>query len=374
MRNGLKEEKTHQYPYSLLFLAVCMERVLSRQKCSHPGRLDSGMKDACMVVAKFYSFYRNITAENFKEKMFEKIAGNDVKTNNVMIEFPCLSKQSKTLNLPEQLENALLDAINYHYVIDNKLNTKTGNNELNSNDIENRLRSLLLKHKEDLRRIASPEIDSKQAFLTHVAREICQLDTEPCYNSKQSPEKNGEVESALSEDFLKIVSIDVEFAKVHHIIDIMRKVDQSLQGYLTLINNLIDQSKGEVKNVQAEDLNNRFIENTHVTLVHYSTMSQLEMRTAFGALEGKSVDISVDSFLFNEKVAAFSVSCARTTSDGDFVPESKNAFPHITVFCAKGISAKEANELPEAVKKGTAKRIYLDKPCKLQGTVSFWKK
>jgi hypothetical protein len=60
---------THYYPFSLPYLAVCMARVLERKPLSHKGKLDSGTPNACMIVIKFFSLYRGLSAENFKETL-----------------------------------------------------------------------------------------------------------------------------------------------------------------------------------------------------------------------------------------------------------------------------------------------------------------
>jgi hypothetical protein len=58
---------TSIYPFSLAFLAACMARVLARQQ--HSGKLDSSDPLACMVVVRFFSFFRGISACSMQEQL-----------------------------------------------------------------------------------------------------------------------------------------------------------------------------------------------------------------------------------------------------------------------------------------------------------------
>lgn len=92
----------HCYPFSLAFLAVCISRVISRPLAAHPGKLDSGTKNACMVVVQFFSFYRGLTAEIFEEQISWR--------NSSIVRIPIFLPES-SVSLPEELEQCLIDAL-----------------------------------------------------------------------------------------------------------------------------------------------------------------------------------------------------------------------------------------------------------------------
>jgi hypothetical protein len=92
----------HSYPFSLAFLAVCISRVLSRPLTSHPGKLDSATKNACLVVVQFFSFYRGLTAELLEEQIYWR--------NSSIVRIPFFLPDS-SVRLPEELEQCLIDAL-----------------------------------------------------------------------------------------------------------------------------------------------------------------------------------------------------------------------------------------------------------------------
>lgn len=52
----------HHYPFSLVYLAVCLARVLSRRNDSHVGALDPTLQHTCMIVYKFFALYRSVSS------------------------------------------------------------------------------------------------------------------------------------------------------------------------------------------------------------------------------------------------------------------------------------------------------------------------
>jgi hypothetical protein len=100
---------THCYPFSLLYLAVCMARVLERKPSSHAGKLDSGTPNACMIVIKFFSLYRGLSAEDFKgtlQRGMQKagVLGPPQKA----IKLPFFTKGT---NLPQDLQIVLTESL-----------------------------------------------------------------------------------------------------------------------------------------------------------------------------------------------------------------------------------------------------------------------
>lgn len=104
-----KSDWSHHYPFSLPFLAVCMARVLQRAPESHDGKLDSASRRACMVVVKFYSFYRNILDDEFCADLHS--AFSRVGALVAPIEVPFFKNGKAGQNLPQDLEEVLVEAL-----------------------------------------------------------------------------------------------------------------------------------------------------------------------------------------------------------------------------------------------------------------------
>lgn len=99
------ETSSQVYPFTLHFLAACMSRVLNREPETHAGKLDASTENVCMVVVKFYTFYRNMTVALLKEKL----QGIGYLSKEVLIPF---FKEEETLpDLPADLKHALEDAV-----------------------------------------------------------------------------------------------------------------------------------------------------------------------------------------------------------------------------------------------------------------------
>jgi hypothetical protein len=94
----------HSYPFSLTFLAVCISRVLNRPLATHPGKLDSSTNNACLVVVQFFSFFRGYTAEMIDDF----ICHGERDSSIVRIPF---FLDDCSMNLPEELEQCLIDAL-----------------------------------------------------------------------------------------------------------------------------------------------------------------------------------------------------------------------------------------------------------------------
>ena len=99
-----------QYPFSLHYLAVCMSRVMTRPPESHAGKLDRATDLACMVVVKFYSFYRGIAAEELLPSIQGTLKRGGVKMSCEPVTVPFFAQQDLP-SLPAELSDALNDAL-----------------------------------------------------------------------------------------------------------------------------------------------------------------------------------------------------------------------------------------------------------------------
>jgi hypothetical protein len=108
-RGSVMGSQFHCYPFSLEFLAICMLRVLDRDAGSHEGKLDRGSERACLVVAKFFGFYRGLRAEEFEQRLhghFE-LAGATLLLPSIPVPFMKSERQSLPLDLLTVLDEAI---------------------------------------------------------------------------------------------------------------------------------------------------------------------------------------------------------------------------------------------------------------------------
>ena len=108
------DDLSHFYPFSLSYLAVCMARVMERPPKSHQGKLDQSTQIACMVVVLFYSFYRNISSDVFKETLNRRLQACGALDTGADLELPFFSDKdsgSRTVSIPRDLSDALVEAL-----------------------------------------------------------------------------------------------------------------------------------------------------------------------------------------------------------------------------------------------------------------------
>lgn len=98
------------YPYSLAYLAICMLRVLKRPSKTHTGKLDESTEDAMLVVVKFYTLYRGISAENLQSIINQKTTISPWNIHDTTITVPFFT-ETKYKELPPELSDCLIDAL-----------------------------------------------------------------------------------------------------------------------------------------------------------------------------------------------------------------------------------------------------------------------
>ena len=218
--------------------------------------------------------------------------------------------------------------------------------------LEGRLRSSIKQHRDTLLAMTVDKAETETSFVSQMVEKITTLNNETMQGGMQE---------------MKLASIDVEKRKIHEIL--MDNCNGATGDFL----------KVALSN-QSEDYNvedgcypgNNFVLRPHVTMYHHKEGTQEEMKAMFGPLEGSKVELSVDGLLWNESIAAFSVTPAEVSLDGKLIPRSINEFIHITIWFDEGISAVMSNELPELVKQNKANCIKFAEPILILGTISFW--
>ena len=346
---------SHVYPFSLHYLATCMSRVLNREANSHPGKLDSAFKHACMVVVKFYCLYRNITTAKMKERMSTMGA-----STNLEIDVPFF-KGETTPELPEDLKLVLQDAIN----LQTREDLKTGEVDDGIMDhVENRLRLCVRKHQCYLDNLTTPLSESREVFRSQLSKAIDSLSDK--LKEKSADRVRGDNEGNTSER-IKVVSLDFDCEAVRSALDELKKDSSEVETYFA-------EREEHTNNDENDKELNRFITSLHCTFVHASRASQGEMYKSFNHLLGVPVETNATAILFSDTVAAIEVEIPKFASNNppSLIPLPDNEFAHITLWCAKKTAAFNSNMLPGEVKSNSAKRVVFKEPVALKGVFSFW--
>ena len=208
-------------------------------------------------------------------------------------------------------------------------------------------------HASFLQTVAAKEEESIEAFLAQLTRRISHFENK----FKNIQDFNQDFKQPIA----KIASIDVDVKKIHKILHRMAKTREKVRLFLSRIGGL------NTKNMNV-------VLKTHVTMAHWSTTPQSEIHSTFDCLVDKLVILNVTGFLFSRDVAALRVEPASFTS-GDpslRVPNSRNEFVHITVWCAEEVEAAKANCLPGDVEEGLAEEIIVESAHKVEGVFSLW--
>lgn len=90
-------------------------------------------------------------------------------------------------------------------------------------------------------------------------------------------------------------------------------------------------------------------------------MTQSEMYKLFDHLVGVPADVKATGILFSQQVAAIEVEIPNQTmrDPPSPIPQPQNDFAHITLWCARGTEAYEANELPRHFQSAKAKKVIV---------------
>ena len=349
---------SHIYPFSLHYLAVCMYRVLSRDRNTHNGKLDAATETACMIVIKFYCLYRNVTNAQLGQRI--STLG---KSANTKITVPFF-KDGQLPALPVDLKQALLDAVNQQTHNDMKVGDSS---EEAIAQMELTLRSCLRTHQSFLDNLGSPLDESIQSFQSQLTNAIsCLGDKVAERSTDTSIVLDGEGDGAIGQ-MIKIVSLDVAKEDVHSALYDLAKESREVEEYF------LGKEADKANDEDSKDVD-RFISSTHCTFSHASEVSQGDMYSSFSHLLGAPAEIRATAFLFSDTIAAIEVEIPATAMNEppSVIPRPHNNFAHITVWCAKETSAHLSNTLPDSVQSNNAKKMEFKKPVPLKGTFSFW--
>ena len=361
-RNGeIITTRSFQFPFSLSYLAVCMQRASSRPPGTHPGKLDSSTERACMIVIMFYCLYKNVSSDDFLEILSSSFGRAGAILAREPIEVPFF--RSDEDKLPMELKELLVEAIRAFCGYKNS-NVDIGKlKDEYLDDLELRLRNSLEESREFLNSLTYGIEESQQSFFEQIQKAVAKADSGDFYDMEQEEYGTSEKLSVSISKAIDYVSIDVSVDDVHESL-LMNVGDERLNGFWKLIagndvpNNVLRGNRRTDKQLKY---------NTHVTLAHKSERSQDEMRQQFGALEGQGVGVTVTGILWDDRTAALAVQLPNTTNEGSILSVADDKFTHITLWCQDGTSAFRSNELPALVPTGKANRADFTQSTILDG-------
>eukprot|EP00536_Pseudo-nitzschia_multiseries_P016245 jgi/Psemu1/320998/estExt_fgenesh1_pm.C_10540003 len=377
---------SHFYPFSLNYLAVSLSRVLNRPPGEHAGKLDSGFPLACMVVVQFYAFYRYIAADSLLEKLEEKSDKDCLltKTTTILkpIELPFLNESASTRDIPDDLKQLLVEAIQLRHGHDKGKKFKVKKDDAQLIDLEGRLRECLENHKSAVDAMSVTLDRAKNAFISQMLERMSQLTGDGVTRSL--------AETNISQTNIKLVSLDIDRTSVHELLQ-KHRASEDLKAMFERITpraapsttDNVDKDGTEAVGTTNEvgfDGSSGFVEKTHVTMAFAGEQqSSDELLSKFRHLQGRCVAVTVTGCLWSKTHAALQVHIAtssttvgKTGEDYVPIPPCENAFVHMTIWFAPGYRASGANELPGLVASGAAHRVDFVEAETLVGTLSFW--
>lgn len=337
------------YPFNLEYLAVCLSRVLGRAPNSHNGKLDSATALACMIVVKFFCFYRNKTNKGLENDL--QFLG---KGFNKILRIPFF--KDKDQKLSDDLRQVLSDAITMQNCNDLRVRKSSDQDEI---EMEELLRAAIKKHESLLSNLTSTVKVSKQSFQSQLREMIGSLGES---FTARSISNDANVSKAI-----KIVSLDVPVKIVRSALKMVSEDSEDIKQYLAKRDEDICNDEDNVKQ-------DRFITSTHCTFAHSSKISQSDMKASFNHLLGTTVELSATALLYSDTIAALQVVLPPTTTaeSKSPIPSPQNEFAHITVWCGKHTKSSTSNQLPCSVETSAATIVEFKNPVPIKGVFAFW--
>ncbi|XP_050894247.1 tRNA ligase 1 isoform X2 [Lathyrus oleraceus] len=322
-----ESEGTDSNPFSLDALAVFVFRVL--QRVNHPGNLDKASPNAGYVLLMFYHLYDGKSRKEFEGELVDRFGS--------LVKIPLLKSDRNPL--PEAVQCILeegIDLYKLHTRRHGRLESTKGTYTKEWMKWETQLRDILSRNADYFNSVQVPfEFAVKQVL--EQLRNIAKGDYTPPDTEKR---KFGTIVfAALNLPVIEIQGVLNNFAKNNP------KIDAFL------------------RDKHLENLNR-----AHLTLAHKRSHG-IKAVADYGLWLHKEVPVELTALLFSDKMAAFEAFPGSVEGE-KILP--KNAWPHITLWTSQGVSAKEANMLPQLFAEGKANRIDFNPPINISGTVEFY--
>lgn len=322
-----ESEGTDSNPFSLDALAVFVYRVL--QRVNHPGSLDKASPNAGYVLLMFYHLYDGKSRKEFEGELIDRFGS--------LVKMPLLKNDRNPL--PEAVQCILeegIDLYKLHTKRHGRLESTKGTYAKEWMKWEKQLRDILSGNADYFNSVQVPfEFAVKQVL--EQLRNIAKGDYTPPDTEKRT---FGTIVFAA----LSIPVIDI----------------QGVLNNLAKNNPKIDEF---FKDKNLDKLNR-----AHLTLAHKRSHG-IKAVADYGLWLHKKAPVELTALLFSDKMAAFEAFPGSVEGE-KIVP--KNVFPHITLWTSQGVSAKDANMLPQLFAEGKANRIDFNPPINVSGTVEFY--
>ncbi|KAL6506324.1 hypothetical protein OROGR_024505 [Orobanche gracilis] len=321
-------EGTESNPFSLDALAVFIFRVLHR--VNHPGNLDKSSPNAGYVLLMFYHLYDGKNRKEFETDLIERFGS--------LVKMPLL--ETNRSPLPESVRSILEEGINLyklHSRRHGRLEPTKGTYVKEWAKWEKQLRETLLGNAEYLNSIQVP-------FKSAVENVVEQL--------KAIAKGEYTAPSTEKRRFGNIVFAAVSLP-VSKILDLLRDLaqkDPRVEGFL------------EDRNLKSS------LTKAHLTLAHKRSHGVTAV-ASYGPHVNRNVPVNVIALFFTDKLAALE---AEPGVVDDEKISSKNEWPHVTLWTAQGIAAKEANMLSHLHAQGKAIRVEFNPPIAITGVLEFF--
>ena len=220
--------------------------------------------------------------------------------------------------------------------------------------MERRLRTLIFQHEGFLESLCTDEFESRNAFLKQLSSMSSSLtSTKKAVRSTEHP---------TIRKFIEIASIDIDKNLVDGVLEQIAKDCVQVKHFTT-----------RIREKHSNTSDGSAVENTHVTMAHFSQLSQQDILKGFAHVEGKPVTVTITDILISESIAAFRVKLPKFLDDMQqcATPSCLNAFPHVTIWVGSNESAAKSNELPAMVDRKEAVQVELAHQC-ITGKFCFW--
>lgn len=323
-----ESEGTDSNPFSLDALAVFIFRVL--QRVNHPGNLDKASPNAGYVLLMFYHLYDGKNRKEFENELYERFGS--------LVKMPLLKPDRNPL--PDPVKAILEEGISLfrlHTSKHGRLEPVKGSYAKEWAQWEKRLRDVLFGNADYLNSIQVP-------FDFAVKRVLEQL--------KDVAKGEHKTPDTEKRKFGNIVfaAVTLPVIEITSTLDKLTKKDPKAKAFL------------EDKNVA----NN--LRKAHVTLAHKRGHGVTAV-ASYGVFHEQNVPVDFTALLFSDKIAALEVRLGSV--NGEKI-NSKNEWPHATLWTAPGTAPKEASTLPHLVSEGKATRIDIEPPASVSGVVDFY--
>ncbi|PWZ13112.1 tRNA ligase 1 [Zea mays] len=341
---------TDSNPFSLEALAVFMFRVL--QRVNHPGNLDKASPNAGYVLLMFYHLYDGKSRREFENELYERFGS--------LVKMPLLKPDRAPL--PDAVKAILDEGISLfkmHRSRHGRAEPSKGSYAKEWAQWEQRLRATLFGNADHLNSIQVPFDYAVKAVLEQL-KAVAKGDLKTPDTGKR---KFGNIMFAAVRltppDILGLLRLMVG---CHCSDDVQSDTCPMLRYY----------NRGREGHGCRQFLNKIRLEDNltkvHVTLAHKRGHG-VSAVASYGIYQHQEVPVSFNALYYTDKMAALE---AQLGAVNDEPINSRNEWPHATLWTAPGVTPKEANMLPQLASEGKAERVPIDPPITISGVVDFY--